>query len=461
MHTNNNTATAAPRRPSRLHALPWALLIAGLPGLAVADESREAALEARVAQLEQLVQQLVTQQQAVQQQAVQQAAAGQTTAGQAGRPATATIQSTPIIPSNADTRFSYGGFIKLDAMLTDTSDGEIADASAARTLYVPGAIPVGGTDEGSDLDMHAQFSRFWFSADTTLDSGDVLKGYLEFDLFGGALGNEAATNTYGVTVRHAFASWNHWLVGQTWSNFQDVAALPDAVDFIGPTDGTTFVRQAQIRYSAGPWSFSAENPETLVGGLAGAPARISSDDNLLPDLTLRYLHKADWGHVTLAGLLRELSYENPAGDIDDSRAGFGLSLSGKYVIDANNDLRYMLTAGRGISRYVGLAIGNDAVLDADGQLDDVGMLAGFAAWRHVFHPNLRGNLYYAASHYDHDTALSGTAVTRKVDSLSANLIWTVLPKLDVGVELRLANRELESGAEGDLRRLQMHAKYSF
>jgi hypothetical protein len=47
-----------------------------------------------------------------------------------------------------------------------------------------------------------------------------------------ALGNEAATNTYGVTVRHAYATWNRWLAGQTWSNFQDVAALPDAVEFI-------------------------------------------------------------------------------------------------------------------------------------------------------------------------------------------------------------------------------------
>ncbi len=42
----------------------------------------------------------------------------------------------------------------------------------------------------------------------------------------------------------AYVSWNNWLAGQTWSNFQDVAALPDAVDFVGVTDGTVFVRQA-------------------------------------------------------------------------------------------------------------------------------------------------------------------------------------------------------------------------
>ena len=36
----------------------------------------------------------------------------------------------------------------------------------------------------------------------------------------------------------------------------DAAALPDAVDFVGPTEGTIFVRQAQLRYTKGPWSFS-------------------------------------------------------------------------------------------------------------------------------------------------------------------------------------------------------------
>jgi hypothetical protein len=429
--------------------LALALALALLPALASADEAREAALEARVAELERLVQQLVNERQAP---AAPAAAAA---------PAAPAIQSTPIMPAaNPNTRFSFGGFVKLDAMYTDTPDGEIPDGAAGRLLYVPGATPVGGASEGTDLDMHVQFSRLWFGADTTLDSGDVLKGYIELDLFGGALGNQTATNTYGVTVRHAYASWNQWLAGQTWSNFQDVAALPDAVDFIGPTDGTVFVRQAQLRYSSGPWTVSLENPETLVNANNSA-TKVSSDDNRLPDLVLRHTTRGDWGHFSVAGMLRELRHEVPASGIDDSRSGYGFSLSGRQVINASNDVRYMLTAGSGLGRYIGLATHSDVVLDADGELDAIGVLAGYAAWRHVFSPALRGNLYYAAAHYDNELAFTGPAVTRKVHSLSGNLIWTVLPKLDVGVELRLAERELESGAEGDLRRLQLHAKYSF
>ncbi|MCU0757186.1 MAG: DUF4212 domain-containing protein, partial [Xanthomonadales bacterium] len=212
--------------------------------------------------------------------------------------------------------------------------------------------------------------------------------YLEFDLFGSALGNEVATNTYGVTVRHAFASWNRWLAGETWSNFQDVAALPDAVDFIGPTEGSIFVRQAQVRYTSGPWSFSVENKQTVLTPFRGNSNRIVSDDGNLPDFTLRYTHKGDWGHFGIAGLVR-----HAGSAIDADTMGYGISLSGKYNLGPKDDLRYMLTAGRGISRYIGLAVATDGVLDAGNDIDTVGAVTGYVAWRHAFSPTFRTNVY--------------------------------------------------------------------
>src|SRR5690606_8235367 len=138
-------------------------------------------------------------------------------------------------------------------------------------FYFPGATPVAADGNGraaSYTDVHAQFSRFWLGADTTTDNGDKLKAYIEADMYGGGsnafAGNEVITNTYAVTLRQACVSWNNWLAGQTWSNFQDVAALPDTVDFTGPSEGTVFSRQAQLRYTKGAWSFSAENPQTTI-----------------------------------------------------------------------------------------------------------------------------------------------------------------------------------------------------
>lgn len=456
-------------RPAALAlALAAALVLPALalPGVAQAQDAtaREAALEARVVELERMVQQLV------EQQATQQPPASAAPA-QTAQTQTTQIQTTPIVPNAASgTRFSYGGFVKLDAMVTDTSDGEIADGSVGRMFYVPSTIPVGapGADESTDTDMGAQFSRFWFGADSTLDSGDKLKGYLEFDLFGGGSlnGNEVATNTYGVTVRHAYVSWTRpdggsLLAGQTWSNFQDVAALPDAVDFVGPTEGTVFVRQAQLRYSKGPWSFSIENPETTITPYRGTGARISSDDNLMPDITARWARKGDWGHVSMAVMAREFAYENPAAGIDDTAFGGAFSASGKWNLGRNDDLRFMATWGQGIGRYLGLGFASDTVLDAGGALEPIDGYGAYLAWRHAFTPKLRGNLFYSMAHYDNDVALTGLNVNERAQSMHANLIYSPVPKLEFGAELIYGQRSLESEADGDLRRLHTHVKYSF
>jgi len=466
---STRSTSSVRRRP-----LAAALLIAlALPGIASAQgagasSDKERELEARVAQLEAMVRQLVAQQQE-QQTAISEVQTAQVQAPVAATSDKPTIQSSPInVAGNPGTRFSYGGFIKLDASVTSTNDGDIADGTVGRTFYVPKTIPVGGGDTkegGADTDMGAQYSRFWFSADSDLDSGDKLKAYLEFDLFGGGstafTGNEVATNTYALTLRQAYVQWNGWLAGQTWSNFQDTAALPDSVDFIGPSEGTTFVRQAQVRYTRGPWSVSVENPETALTPFNGGMAQIQSDDGAVPDLTVRYTAKGDWGHFGIAGLARQLKYQNGPSGIDSSGSGYGVSASGKFNVGKNDDLRYMLTAGSGIGRYVGLALNNDAVLDSTGDIENIDLVAGFVGWRHVFGPKLRGNVFYSRAEYDNDTALTGPNITRSAQSAHVNLIYTPLPKLDVGAELIWGKRELESGDAGELNRLQTHVKYSF
>lgn len=451
------------RRPLTLSLMVCLLA----PGLALAQAStpREQALEARVAELEKIVQQLAAQQQA---QAAQTAAPAAAPAPADNKPK---IQSTPIMTAaNAGTRFSFGGFVKLDAMITNTSDGEIADGSVGRLFYVPSTIPVGapGANEGTDTDMGAQFSRFWFAADTDLESGDKLKGYLEMDMFGGGNinGNEVSTNTYGVSLRQAYVNWTRpdgssVLAGQTWSNFQDVAALPDAVDFVGPTEGTIFVRQAQVRYTKGAWSFSLENPETTITPYHNVGARISSDDNNVPDLTARWQKKGDWGYVSVAGMVRQFAYQNPAAGIDDTTTGGALSVSGRFNLGKNDDLRYMATYGKGIGRYLGLGIASDTVLDAGGNLETIDGYGGFAAWRHAFSPKLRGNLFYSMAAFDNDAALTGGSVTKGAESFHANLIYSPVPKLDIGAELIWGRRTLENDLDGDLNRLHTHVKYSF
>ncbi|MNR24233.1 hypothetical protein D3C85_1413020 [compost metagenome] len=121
----------------------------------------------------------------------------------------------------------------------------------------------------------------------------------------------------------------------------------------------------------------------------------------------------------------------------------------------------MLTGGEGIGRYVGLNFSNDAVLDASGQLDAIGVIAGFAAYRHVWTPGWRSSLIWSAQKVDNDVLLTGTGANRSAQSIHANLIWSPVTAFDLGAELMFADRKLESGLDGDMTRLILFAKYGF
>ncbi|MEO6690551.1 MAG: DcaP family trimeric outer membrane transporter [Dokdonella sp.] len=456
----------------RRSALVVALLagIAG-PAIANANEAREAALEQRVNDLERQLRDLMAEVKAqhvapvavVSPPAVPPSAPlPKATAAVGGKPP---IQETTITPAaNPNTTFRFGGFVKADFLATRTGDGQLADGATGRALYLPSQIPVGGKGSGTDYDAGAKFSRFNLGVDSVTDGGDKLGAFFEMDFFGNALGTQVATNTYGVTLRHAYAYWNGWLAGQTWSNFMDVAALPEAVDFIGPTDGVIFVRQSQIRYTDGGFSVSLENPETTIIPHNGG-AVVQSDRGAMPDVTARYGWKGGWGSFGVGALVRDLRIDRLAtadvGAIKDSEFAGAVTLGGKWNLGKSDDLRYQLTFGSGFSRYIGLGITGDAGLEADGSLDSLGGVAGYVAWRHMFTSQLRTNVMYARSQYDNDVAVTGRAVTKSAQSLRANIFYSPFPKLDIGAELMFGRREIESGLDGDLTRFQVTTKYSF
>lgn len=356
-----------------------------------------------------------------------------------------------------NTEIGFGGYVKLDAMWTDTSDGQIA-TGIGRDFYVPSLTPVGGLSEAATWDMHARQSRFFFTSDTMLENGKKISGRFEFDMMATTIGDQRISNGFAPEIRHAFITYDGWTLGQTWSTFMDVNALPDSLDFVGTTDGTIFVRQAQVRYTSGGFQFSVENPETTVTPFNGG-TRLVTDDNSLPDVVARYNHTADWGGITVSGLFRELAYGN--GVIDESTNGYGLSLSGKYNISKTDDIRFVINTGKGLGRYMSLNTSNDAVLTNTNQLEAIKSTGYTLSYKHAWNDKLRSSIFYSAQKIDNPVQYTGTAQTESTSSLSANLIYQVASKISVGVEVRHANRVLESDLEGDLNRIQFSAKYDF
>ncbi len=439
------------RRPTLLALY---LIVGGLAAASLlvsrpagAQTAKEQELEQRVAELEKLVHQL--------------APGPAAAAAPATKSASAPLQAQSITPNAAaGTSYLFTGYLKADALWTDTSDGVIAEGTAGRDFYVPGATPVGAAAKSTNMNADVKQTRLILGTDTPLngDPKDKLATRVEFDFYGTSLGNQRVTNTFAPTLRHAYVQWRQWLVGQTWSNFQDATTLVDSVDYIGATDGTVFVRQPQVRFTDGGWSLSAENRQATLTPYHGG-AQIVSDDGVLPDLTARYTWKFAGGQLSGAVLVRQLKYRQVGGTPNDSINTAAISLSGKISM-GSDDLRFMVNDGN-LGRYVGLNFSNDAQIDADGHFKAINGYAGFIAYRHVWDTALRSSLYYGLEHYNNDTLLSGTDVGRSSQSWTVNLIYSPVPKLEVGGEYRHARRELESERSGSFNRLQLMTKYSF
>jgi hypothetical protein len=429
-------------------------------GSVFADGDSVEALEARIAELENLVHQLMQAQRApaAAAPAVTPAEVEATATAAAEAKVTAMIDEHEAVTAEKVHKHSYkfGGFVKTDVMYSDYSSG--SSSGPGRDFYIPGTIPVGDGNGESYLDFHAKESRINFRSTHNLDNGAKIGTFLEMDFQLPAGGNERVSNSFAPRIRHAFVTYNKWLVGQTWMTFFNVGALPENLDFVGPAESTIFGRQPMIRYTNGPWQIAAENPETTVTPYGGG-GRIVTDDNMMPDLVLRYNMKGDWGSFTAAGLFRELAIDQ--GDIDDSTTGWGISLSGKFVFGNKDDFRWMASTGSGMGRYMGLNTANGAVLDMDGNLHAIDSTGVFGSYRHLWSDKWRSNLTLGYLTVDNDTALTGTGVTKNASSLHVNMIYSPQPKLDFGVELLLADREVESGADGDMTRVQFSAKYAY
>jgi hypothetical protein len=58
-------------------------------------------------------------------------------------------------------------------------------------------------------------------------------------------------------------------------------------------------------------------------------------------------------------------------------------------------------------------------------------------------------------------ALTDSSVTKSTNSLSVNLLYSATKEITVGDEIKHATREIESGEDADMTRLQFLMKYAF
>jgi len=440
-----------------------------------APTSREQQLEARLVELEKAVAELRGELDAAR--ADQRTMSLQLTRTQADTASADTrIAVVEARPAAAKDGFTVGGttirlngYIKAVASLSRYDDGSVATGSLGKDFYLPQTIPVGGSRDSRDFAAQAKQTRLWLTTATPV-GGHMLRGHIEFDFqtSPGTQGSQRTTNGYNLALRRGFLSYDRWLIGQEWSNFQYVAALPETTDFVGTTEGTVFERQMQVRYTAPlapklTLSVSAENAETSSASPTAA-TMTENDHDRMPDLTTRLTLSLPTGEISLAGVARELSVDD--GTVGDRALGWGVSAAGKlgFGPGQRHDIRFMATYGRGIGRYLGLNFAPDAIFDGtgDGRLHVVRNVAAFGAVRLGWTDGIRSTFMASYQSADYPGGvLVPVAGNSRAWSVAGNLFWTPVKGFDLGAEYRHGERRIVSGISGQIDRLEFAAKYSF
>lgn len=374
-------------------------------------------------------------------------------------------QQTKGVEIKKGTRFSYGGFIKADAMWSQFSDAQRASVGQGDRFLIPSTIAVGPESSAGDtvFDSTMQTSRFWLKTVTETENGTITS-YIESDFANNA--DERLVNRAANEVRHAFLKWNkgdsEFLAGQTWGTFFNVGALPESVDFIGPTSGTVFMRQMQARYTkklggGSSYMLALENPSTDLDDGGVGFANNNFDDSSIPDIIGRYNGVAGNFSYSVAGVVRDIAYR--VGDMDDSAIGAAVSFSGKVKVAGKDNIKFMLSHGN-LGRYIALNAFGDGVIEADGDIDLRDVTGGFVSYQHFWNDKARSTFTYATSVADNpDTGSDG--LTESVSNFNANILYSPVPKLTIGAEYIYAERETEAGSHGDLTRYQFMTKWVF
>lgn len=239
------------------------------------------------------------------------------------RPAASTAES-----SRADaTSITFAGHAVLDmGYQSNQSDPDWFD------VLRPTKLPSSDNEYGDDGKFYASVrqSRFGVSTLTPTAIGD-LQTLIEFELFG--VGDDAGETTF--RLRHAWGELGQFGAGQYWSAFMDIDVFPNSIEYWGP-NAMVFYRNVQARWT--PWktqsgsrlAVSLERP----GGSGGESEldSIIDRDNIepdfeLPDLAAHYRYSDDWGHLQIAGILRQIKWADTGDDdldLSGEETGWGL-----------------------------------------------------------------------------------------------------------------------------------------
>lgn len=343
-----------------------------------------------------------------------------------------------------------GGYAKSDFTFDPRPAGD-------QERFIPASIPIPPGADVSNSTVSVRPSRINVDFLVPIEKERSLRFFLEMDFFG--------SSSTTPRLRHAYAQGENLLIGQTFSNFMDVDAGPDTLDFQGPNSWVS-IRNPQLRYT---YRFDKSTTASISVEKASSDVAFKTPDfnaqpnSPSPDGTVQLRHEMEFGHVQFAALFRDISAFLADGR-SDSVFGWGLNLAGLFKVAGKDAFVYQVAYGNGIERYIndtsGLGI-DAAVISAQKQrLEAVPAIATYGGYQHFWAPKLRSSLVYGFLQAENTAAQVSSSFHRSEYS-AANLIWSPIAQLSFGAEFLYGWRVNKDNSTGNAPRIQLSAKYNF
>jgi hypothetical protein len=338
----------------------------------------------------------------------------------------------------------------------------------------PTKLPAYPNEYGEDGHFFAgvRQSRLGVMGFIPTDLGEI-KTIFEFELFG--TGVDAGQTTF--RLRHAWGELGQIGAGQTWSPFMDPDVFPNSVEYWGP-NGMVFFRNVQLRWT--PWQkgdanfmIALERPgasadQGIYAGrieLVGVTARFP-----LPDVSAHFRYAKDWGHVQVAGIVREIKWDdlnNDQYDLTGSATGWGFNLSSNIKIAKKHVARLQVAYGDGVQNYwndapVDIGIQNNLSNPRTPVVGKALPILGVVAFLDLnWNEKWTSTVGYSLVDIDNSDGQTDNAFKKGQYAL-ANALYHPTPDIFLGPEIQWGKREnFRDGFTSDDVRIQFSAKYNF
>lgn len=377
-----------------------------------------------------------------------------------------------------NTQFKVGGFIELD-LLRDSDD-----------VYTPGAMltaaiatrPTGSQAAvDGQTNFSVQASRISIETRTPLKDSPItgprrVTTFFSWDLFGDFLSTNPEfrlREAYG-EVDDFMLSGGSLLVGQTWSTFTNLYAVPSPLEFQGPNAlfGTRhgMVRWTKQMENGFKLKIAAEAPDLRSFDLEDFSPPVQSSDPSVdvtkesrwPDGVVSLFLERERYNLSTSFTARDLRASNSK-EQTDSTFGWGVNAYGRVYMPgklSKDFIQYAVTYGKGIGGLFN-DIPPDAVYDVKtNQLQAIPVFATFITYTHHWSPEFSSLLTYGYLNQKNKDVQQPTAYHR-TNYATANIVWTPDPRWLLGFELVYGSRKDKDGEKGSNIRAIMTSRFNF